>query len=108
MYAIIEQSGSQRRVAAGESIYIDLVSEGNAKAGDTLTFDKVLLVGEPGGAARIGRPYLAGATVTAEVVEPRVVGDKIVIWKHRPKKTFRKKQGHRQPYTAVRITAING
>lgn len=106
MYAIIEESGSQRRVVAGDKIYIDLFNEGNAKPGDTITFDKVLLVGEPGGAAKIGRPYLAGASVTAEIVEPLVKGDKIVIWKHRPKKTFRKKQGHRQPYTAITITGI--
>lgn len=108
MYAIIEESGSQRRVAAGDQIYVDLVQEGQAAVGSTLTFDKVLLVGEPGGAAKIGKPYLAGVTVTAEVLEPLVKGDKIVIWKHRPKKTFRKKQGHRQPYTAIKITAING
>lgn len=108
MYAIIEESGSQRRVSAGDSIYVDLLSEGQAKVGDTVTFDKVLLIGEAGGSAKIGRPYVAGAKVTAEVVEPLVKGDKIVIWKHRPKKTFRKKQGHRQPYTQIKITAING
>lgn len=108
MYAIIEESGSQRRVAAGDQIYVDLVQEGQAAVGSVLTFDKVLLIGEAGGAARIGRPYLAGASVTAEVLEPLVKGDKIVIWKHRPKKTFRKKQGHRQPYTAIKITAIKG
>lgn len=107
MYAIIEESGSQRRVAAGDQIYVDLLQEGQAKPGSTITFDKVLLVGEPGGKAKIGKPYLTGATVTAEVTEALVKGDKIVIWKHRPKKTFRKKQGHRQPYTAVKITAIN-
>lgn len=108
MYAIIEESGSQRRVSAGDSIYVDLLSEGQSKVGDTVTFDKVLLVGEAGGSARIGRPYVSGVTVTAEVVEPLVKGDKIVIWKHRPKKTFRKKQGHRQPYTQIKITAITG
>lgn len=106
MYAIIEESGSQRRVASGDEIYVDLIDGGQAKAGATITFDKVLLVGEPGGSARVGQPYVAGASVTAEVVEPLVKGDKIVIWRHRPKKTFRKKQGHRQPYTMIRVTAI--
>lgn len=108
MYAIIEESGSQRRVVSGDTIYVDLLQEGNAAAGSKITFDRVLLVGEPGGSAKLGRPYVAGASVTAEVVEPLVKGDKLVIWKHRPKKTFRKKQGHRQPYTSVRITSING
>lgn len=108
MYAIIEESGSQRRVSTGDALYIDLLNGGEAKVGSTITFDKVLLIGEPGGSAKIGKPYVAGAKVTAEVVEPMVKGDKIVIWKHRPKKTFRKKQGHRQPYTAIKITAING
>lgn len=108
MYAIIEESGSQRRVVSGDTIYVDLLQEGNAAAGSKVTFDRVLLVGEPGGSAKLGRPYVAGASVTAEVVEPLVKGDKLVIWKHRPKKTFRKKQGHRQPYTSVRITSING
>jgi len=56
----------------------------------------------------IGRPCVSGASVTAEVLEPLVKGDKIVIWKHRAKKTFRKKQGDRQPYTAIKITGING
>lgn len=108
MYAIIEESGSQRRVAAGDEIYIDLVEGGQAKAGASLKFDKVLLVGEAGGVARVGQPYVKGASVTAEVVEPLVKGDKLTIWRHRPKKTFRKKIGHRQPYTLVRVTAVNG
>ena len=107
MYAIIESRGASAAVS-GDTIYVDLLQEGNAAAGSKVTFDRVLLVGEPGGSAKLGRPYVAGASVTAEGVEPLVKGDKLVIWKHRPKKTFRKKQGHRQPYTSVRITSING
>ncbi|MCA9288256.1 MAG: 50S ribosomal protein L21 [Phycisphaerales bacterium] len=106
MYAIIEESGSQRRVAQGDSIYIDLLEQGQAKPGSSITFDRVLLVGEPGGKATVGTPYVKGASVTAEIVEPVVKGDKIVIYKHRPKKTYRVKQGHRQRYTQVKITGI--
>ncbi|MDX2132877.1 MAG: 50S ribosomal protein L21 [Planctomycetota bacterium] len=108
MYAIIEESGSQRKVVSGDEFLADLLSEGQAKVGDAVTFDKVLVVGEIGGTAKIGRPYVAGAKVTAEVVEPMVKGDKVHIQKFRDKKTWQKKTGHRQPYTMVKVTGISG
>lgn len=107
MYAIIEESGGQRHVEDGEEILIDLLDAGGVRAGDPVSFDKVLVVGEVGGAAKIGRPYVQGAKVTAEVVEPVVMGDKIYIHKFGEKKGYRKKTGHRQRYTAVKITAIS-
>lgn len=108
MYAIIEESGGQRRVVAGEEILVDLMEDGGAKPGQAVKFDKVLIVGEAGGSAKIGQPYVAGATVTGEVVEPLVQGVKVHIQKFREKKTWKKKTGHRQTYTRVKVTAING
>ena len=108
MYAIIEESGSQRKVTQGEVVLIDLLDEGLSEAGKSITFDKVLVVGEIGGTAKIGVPYVAGATVTGEVVEPIVLGDKLHIQHFQAKKTWQKKTGHRQRYTKIKISAING
>jgi len=108
MYAIIEESGGQRKVTDGEEILIDLYKAGEASQGESLTFDKVLVIGEPGGSAKVGAPYVGGATVTAEVVEPVAKGEKIDIHKYRPKKNSRTKTGHRQRYTRVKITGLKG
>ena len=108
MYAIIQESGSQRRVAEGDVVMVDLVEAGQAKAGQKLTFDQVLLVGKGEGQAQIGQPFVSGASVTAEVVEPMVLGEKLSVQKFRTKKAFKKRTGHRQRYTTVRITAIKG
>lgn len=108
MYAIIEDSGGQRKVEQGQEFLIDLWNEGTATRGDSITFDRVLVVGEPGGEAKIGTPYVEGARVSAEVVEPEVKGEKIDVWTFREKKTWQKKRGHRQRYTLVRVTAIAG
>lgn len=108
MYAIIEESGGQRKVTEGETVFIDLYEQGNAAAGSSITFDKVLVVGEEGGTAKFGQPFVAGATVTAEIVDPAVKGDKVHIYKFRPKKGSKRKTGHRQRFTTVKITAIAG
>jgi len=107
MYAIIAESGSQRKVVAGDEIQIDLLKEGQAQPGDKVTFDKVLVVGSVGGSAKLGQPYVAGATVSAEVVEGVTKGEKVFIQKFREKKTFKKRTGHRQRYTTVKVTSIN-
>jgi large subunit ribosomal protein L21 len=106
MYAIIEESGSQRKVIEGETVLVDLLEGGAAQPGHKVTFGKVLLVGKDGADASIGLPYVKGAQVTAEVVEPVVQGEKLYIHKFRTKKAFKKKTGHRQRYTAVKITGI--
>ncbi len=108
MYAIIEESGSQRLVNEGEVILIDLLDEGQTEAGKSITLGKVLLVGDVGGSAKVGAPYVAGAAVTAEVVEPLVLGDKLHIQHFQAKKTWQKKTGHRQQYTKVKVTGIAG
>jgi large subunit ribosomal protein L21 len=107
MYAIIHESGGQRKVQVGEVITIDLLNEGLGKAGDKVNFDQVLVVGEIGGGAKIGAPLVKGASVKAEIVEPMVLGEKLVVQKFRTKKAFKKKTGHRQRYTTVKVTAIN-
>lgn len=107
MYAIIEASGGQLVVRKDELFEIDLIDEGNAAVGKSITFDKVLVVGGiDGESAKIGQPYVTGAKVTAEVVEPLVKGDKLRIQYFQPKKGSRRRTGHRQKYTKIKITSI--
>ncbi len=106
MYAIIEESGSQRKVISGDEFLMDLLAD--AKAGQKISFDKVLVIGEIGGNAKFGQPYVAGAKVAAEVVEPSVQGEKVHIQKIQPKKGWQKKTGHRQRYTKVKVTGVTG
>ncbi|KAA0563696.1 50S ribosomal protein L21 [Bacillus sp. AFS015802] len=101
MYAIIETGGKQIRVEAGQAIYIEKL---NAEQGDTVTFDKVLFVG--GDDVKVGSPLVDGATVTAKV-EKQGRAKKLVVFKYKAKKNYRRKQGHRQPYTKVVIDEIN-
>ena len=107
-YAIIEESGGQRKVTDGEVIYIDLYNSGESKAGDKIDIDKVLVVGAAGGDAKLGEPYVKGAKVTLEVTEPMVKGDKLFIHKFRTKSTYQKKTGHRQRFTKVKVSGIKG
>ena len=102
MYAIIEDSGTQFKVTSGDTIQIDRAPEGDAK---TITFDQVLLVGGEG-SPKIGAPLVSGATVTADIIGP-VKGPKVMTVKYRRRKGYHKKIGHRQQYTAVKITGIN-
>ena len=102
MYAIIAADGRQYKVTTGDEIQIDLREA--AQAGDAITFDQVLLVsGEAG--VKLGQPTVAGASVAAEVLKLEM-GDKIYIQKMRRRKNFRRRTGHRQQYTRVRIGAI--
>src|SRR3954451_20022598 len=101
MYAIIETGGKQVRVEEGQAIYIEKL---NAEAGETVTFDKVLFVG--GDNVKVGAPLVEGATVTAKVVK-QGRGKKITVFKYKSKKNYRRKQGHRQPYTKLLIEEIN-
>ena len=102
MYAVIKTGGKQYRVQQGDVIFVEKL---DAQAGDTVTFDEVLLVsGEAG--TTVGAPTVAGAKVEGKV-DAQVKSRKIVVYKYKAKKNERKKQGHRQPYTKVEITAIN-
>ena len=102
MYAIIETGGKQYKVTEGDTLFIEkLEAEANAK----ITFDKVLAVLN-GDSATFGAPVVEGASVDATVVK-NGKGKKIRIFKYTPKKGYRKRQGHRQPYTKVQIGAIH-
>jgi large subunit ribosomal protein L21 len=101
MYAIIAADGRQYKVEEGQEIQVDLR---DAKEGDKVTFDRVLLV-SGGGSVKVGQPTVAGASVTAEVLGQQM-GDKIYIQKIRRRKNFRRRTGHRQMYTRVRIESI--
>ena len=103
MYAIIETGGKQYKVQNGDQIKVEKL---NAEAGSAVVFDKVLAAGE-GADIKVGTPYLEGLTVEGEVVESGK-GDKVIIFKYKAKKDYRKKQGHRQPYTLVEIKTVAG
>ena len=102
MYAVIETGGKQYRVQEGDVITVEKL---NVEAGDVVTFDKVLVLGE-GKDVKVGTPYL-DAAVTATAVE-NGKGKKVIIFKYKAKKDYRKKQGHRQPYTMVKIESLTG
>ena len=99
MFAIIETGGKQYRVVEGEELFIEKIE---AEAEGEVVFDKVLMDND-----KIGTPYVEGAQVKA-VVEKHGKGKKIIVYKYKAKKNYHKKQGHRQPYTKVKITAIEG
>ena len=101
-HAVIETGGKQYRVAEGDVIYVEKL---NVADGETVTFDKVLAVVDEA-ESRFGAPVLDGATVSA-TVEKTGKGKKIRVYKMKPKKNYRRTQGHRQPYTKVTINAIN-
>ncbi len=102
MYAIIVTGGKQYKVSEGESIYVEKLG---AEDGSSVTFDKVLAIGE-GADLKVGAPYVEGATVSA-TVDKNGKKKKVLVYKMKPKKGYRRKQGHRQPYTKVTINAIN-
>ena len=101
MYAVIETGGKQYRVEQGQVLRVEKLS---AQPGESVQFDRVLLVGS-GAELQVGTPYLAGATVTAQV---RSAGraKKVTIIKMRRRKHYRKQQGHRQHYSEVQITSL--
>ena len=100
MYAIIATGGKQYRVSEGDVIYIEKI---DAQVDSTVSFD-VLLVGNEGD-VKIGTSVVEGVKAEGKVVG-QVRGEKIVVFKYKSKKNYRRKQGHRQPYTKVEITKI--
>ncbi|HEX7055634.1 MAG TPA: 50S ribosomal protein L21 [Bacilli bacterium] len=101
MYAIIETGGKQYKVQEGDVLYIEKL---DAEEGASVTFDRVLAVAKDNGLVA-GSPYVSGAAVTAKV-EKHGKGKKLIVFKYKPKKNYRRKQGHRQPYTKVVIDKI--
>ena len=101
MYAIIESCGKQYKVAQGDVVFFEKLE---AEEGKKVTFDNVVLVSDEG-KIQVGNPYVKGVKVEGKVVS-HGKHKKIIVYKMKPKKNYRRKQGHRQPYTKVEITAI--
>ena len=101
MYAIIESCGKQYKVAEGDVVFFEKL---DAEEGKKVTFDKVVLVSDEG-KVQVGNPYVKGVKVEGKVIS-HGKGKKIIVFKMKPKKNYRRKQGHRQPYTKVEITSI--
>ncbi|OEF98036.1 50S ribosomal protein L21 [Vulcanibacillus modesticaldus] len=102
MYAIIKTGGKQYKVQEGDVIYVEKLS---ANEGDVVEFDQVLMVQNDNGLV-VGNPTVANAKVTGKV-EKHGRGKKIIVYKYKAKKNYRRKQGHRQPYSKVVIEKIN-
>jgi large subunit ribosomal protein L21 len=100
MYAVFKTGGKQYRVAQGDKVRVEKLP-GNV--GDAISFGEVLLIG--GDAVKIGRPVVAGAKVEAKIVA-QDRAKKIVVFKFRRRKNYRRKNGHRQPFTALEIVGI--
>ena len=101
MYAIIESCGKQYKVAEGDVVFFEKL---DVEEGKKVTFDKVILLSD-GKKVEVGTPVLKGVKVEGKVVE-NGKAKKIIVYKYKPKKNYRRTQGHRQPYTKVEITSI--
>ena len=102
MYAVIKTGGKQYQVKVGDVVFIEKIE---GEDGATVTFDEVLAIGGDD-KFTAGTPTVAGASVSAKILG-QTKGKKIIIFKMKPKKGYRNKNGHRQPYTKVEITSIN-
>ncbi len=103
MFAVIQTGGKQYKVAKDDIIIVEKL---DAEEGKKVSFDNVLMHGKEG-AVKIGEPLVKGASVTGEVLEQRK-GDKVIVFKKKRRQNYRRKQGHRQLETVVRITGIKG
>ncbi len=101
MYAIIATGGKQYKVAEGDIINVEKLG---VEAGQTVTFDEVLVVNN--GSVQVGNPTVSGASVSASVIGD-VKGKKVIVYKYKRKTGYHKKNGHRQAYTKVKIEKIN-
>ena len=102
MYAIVKTGGKQYKVAQGDVLFVEKLE---ANEGDVVTLDQVLAVAGENGLT-VGAPVVKGATVTAKVVA-QGKAKKVIVYKYKAKKDYRRKQGHRQPYTKLVIESIN-
>jgi large subunit ribosomal protein L21 len=104
MYAIIKTGGKQYRVYEGDILNIEKL---DVNEGTTVEFNEVLAISDDDNNLKVGAPILEGAKVEAKVLN-HGKGKKVIVFKYKPKKNYRRKQGHRQPYTRVQITNIIG
>ena len=103
MYAIVEINGQQFKVEEGKKLFVHHIQ--NAEEGQTLEFDKVLLVDNEG-AVKVGAPSVEGAKVVCEVVNPLVKGDKVIVFKMKRRKDERKRNGHRSQFTQISVKQV--
>jgi large subunit ribosomal protein L21 len=104
MYAVIKTGGKQYRVAAGDKLKVEKLP---GEVGTDVELDQVLMLGGEGDGVKVGSPVVSGASVTATIVS-HGKGDKVMIFKLRRRKHYKKTQGHRQPYTEIEIKGITG
>ena len=115
MYAIVEINGQQFKAEQGKKLFVHHIKD--AQEGQTVEFNKVLLVDKEGsvqvgdgckkeGSLRVGPPAVEGAKVVCEVVNPLVKGDKVIVFKMKRRKDYRKKNGHRAQFTEVAIKEV--
>ena len=103
MYAIVEINGQQFKVEEGKKLFVHHMKD--TEAGQTVEFDKVLLV-DKDGAVTVGAPAVEGAKVVVEVVNPLVKGDKVIVFKMKRRKDYSKKNGHRAQFTEVEVKQV--
>ena len=103
MYAIVEINGQQFKVEEGKKLFVHHMKD--TEAGQTVEFDKVLLV-DKDGAVTVGAPAVEGAKAAVEVVNPLVKGDKVIVFKMKRRKDYRKKNGHRAQFTEVEVKQV--
>ena len=105
MYAVIKDGCREYKVAEGDVVNVDLKS--GLEPGDEVTFETVLLLSKDEGDVAVGSPTVAGASVMAKV-EAHVKGEKVIAYKYKRRQGYHRKKGHRQQYTRVRVTGIQG
>ncbi|MCF0183176.1 MAG: 50S ribosomal protein L21 [Bacteroidaceae bacterium] len=103
MYAIVEINGQQFKAEAGKKLFVQHIQ--NAEAGQTVEFEKVLLV-DNDGAVKVGTPAVEGAKVVCDVVSPLVKGDKVLVFHKKRRKGYRKLNGHRQQFTEITVKEV--
>ncbi|MBQ2554045.1 MAG: 50S ribosomal protein L21 [Prevotella sp.] len=105
MYAIVEINGQQFKAEKGKKLFVHHIKD--VKAGDSVEFEKVLLV-DNDGAVKVGAPTVEGAKVVCEVLDPMIKGDKVIVFKMKRRKDSRKRNGHRAQFTRVEIKSVIG
>ena len=103
MYAIVEINGQQFKTQQGQKLFVNRIKD--AEQGQTVEFDKVLLIDNEG-TVTVGAPTVEGAKIVAEVVNPLVKGDKVIVFKMKRRKDSRKRNGHRQQYTQIEVKSV--
>ncbi|MBO8158713.1 50S ribosomal protein L21 [Thermosyntropha sp.] len=104
MYAVIKTGGKQYKVSEGDIVKVEKLP---AEPGEKVTLEEVLLINDENGTIKVGKPVIEGAKVIAEVLE-QGKGKKIYVMKYKRRKNYRRKQGHRQPFTKIKIEKIEG